>query len=50
MPVTVILDQHFTDGQTTPASCTTTSNSLTCTSSSWRITGRSGTATVVRQP
>lgn len=50
MPVTVILDQHFTDGQTTPASCTTTSNSLTCTSSSWRITGRSGKATVVRQP
>jgi hypothetical protein len=50
LPVTVILDQTFDQGQVTPATCTTTSTSLTCTSSSWRIAGRSGTATVSSQP
>jgi hypothetical protein len=45
-PVTVILDQPFESGETVPQVCTTTSNTFTCNSSSWRLAGRTGSASV----
>jgi hypothetical protein len=47
-PVTTLLNQPFDDGETTPATCTTTPTSFTCTQSSWRIAGRAGVGAFVR--
>jgi hypothetical protein len=47
-PVTVQLNQPFDNGETTPSTCTSTPTSFTCSQSSWRIAGRSGETTVVR--
>lgn len=47
-PVSVGLNQPFDDGATTPVTCTTTATSYACSQSAWRITGRAGVGTFVR--
>jgi len=47
-PVTTVLNVPFDDGETTPTTCTTTATSVACSASSWRIAGRAGAGSFVR--